>query len=413
MASQTHLRLFTPAPEDGQIHCNWITLQDNRVASEFHQGDLASAAGSIDTDQVVVYVPAMEVLLTRVKLPGGRRSQLQHALPYALEENLTEEVDTLHCSLGARNTDGRYAAAVVRREAMEYWLERLAEVGIAPRALYSEIMLLPWFENDWSITCLENRIQIRTGSDEGFVCQAGMVPRLLNKALEQKTAPGQVHVYGCEISEQEVFQSLIPESCKIVTHDIPASRPLISLLHESPHGPDSSLNLLQNEYAPRSRIRQQLRPWYTTAALVAALILVGLLGNILEYISLSGQSEQLDQQIRQTFSRTFPEVKRIVNPTAQMKHQLAQLRGKGQSGPAFSEILSSIAPQVAKTPNITVRYVRYQNGQMELLLDLPDLQTLEKLKNRLNEATAWQTEIKSANSSDNKVQGQLLIHEKS
>ena len=54
-----------------------------------------------------------------------------------------------------------------------------------------------------------------------------------------------------------------------------------------------------------------------------------------------------------------------------------------------------------------------ENGQMELLLDLPDLKTLEKLKNQLNEATFWQVEIKSANSSDNKVQGRLLIYKKS
>lgn len=413
MSTQAHLRLHTLTPEDGQFSCSWITLQDGQAVTEPGQGDLASAAASIDADQIIVYVPTLDVFMTRVQLPAGRKSQLQHALPYALEENLTEEVDTLHCALGARNESGSYAAAVVRHQTMAHWLERMAEVGIAPRTMYADINLLPCFANGWTIACVEKQIHVRTGSDEGFVCEARMLPRLIEKALAQQTAPQQVHLYGCEFPDQMTSQDLLPAECEIFQHDAPANGALISLLLERSSAPGSSLNLLQYEYAPRSRIHQQLRPWYTTAALAASLLVVGLFSNVVEYVSLTRQSAQLEQQIQQTFKRTFPEVKRIVNPQAQMKHRLAQLRGSGQGGPSFSEILSSVAPLVAKTPKTNVRYVRYQNGQMELLLDLPDLKTLEKLKNQLNEATFWQVEIKSANSSDNKVQGRLLIYKKS
>ena len=52
-------------------------------------------------------------------------------------------------------------------------------------------------------------------------------------------------------------------------------------------------------------------------------------------------------------------------------------------------------------------------GQMEILLETPDLQSLENLKNRLSDAVPWNVELKSANSSENKVQGRILISEKS
>lgn len=412
MAGQTHLRLLPAGPGEDRPRCSWITLQDGRGLAGPRHGELADAAASIDTDQVIVYVPTLEVFLTRVKLPAGRRSQLQHALPYALEESLTEDVDELHCALGAQQEDGRHGAAVVRRRTLGGWLESLAQAGIAPRAMYPDVMLLPRVADGWAISCLENRLHVRTGADDGFVCEAAMLPRLLEKALARQGAPQQVHTWGCDAKEQDILQGLLPEGCDIVSHTVAADATLLSLVAEAPHGPGSSLNLLQGDYAPRSRIRQQLRPWYPTAALAAGLLLVGLLGNVVEYVSLSRHSAQLEQQIRQIFKKTFPDVKRIVNPQAQMKHRLAQLRGSGQGGPAFAEVLAGVAPLVSGTPGTRVRYVRYQQGQMELMLDLPDLQTLENLKNRINADTDWQADIKSANSSDNKVQGRLLIYRK-
>ncbi|HID49730.1 MAG TPA: hypothetical protein EYP40_09015, partial [Chromatiales bacterium] len=295
MAGQTHLRLLPAGPGEDRPRCGWITLQDGRVLTGPRHGDPGSAAASIDTEQVIVYVPTLEVFLTRVKLPAGRRSQLQHALPYALEESLTEDVDELHCALGAQQEDGRYGAAVVRRRTLDSWLDSLAQAGIAPRAMYPDVMLLPLVANGWTISCLENRLHVRTGPDDGFVCEATMLPRLLEKALARQGAPRQVHTWGCDTTEQEILQGLLPEDCDLVPHPVAADATLLSLVAEAPHGPGSSLNLLQGEYAPRSRIRQQLRPWYPTAALAAGLLLVSLLGNVVEYVSLNRHSTQLER----------------------------------------------------------------------------------------------------------------------
>jgi hypothetical protein len=50
---------------------------------------------------------------------------------------------------------------------------------------------------------------------------------------------------------------------------------------------------------------------------------------------------------------------------------------------------------------------------MEILLETPDLQSLEDLKNRISTAVPWEVELKSAQSTENKVQGRILIFGKS
>lgn len=412
MAQQTHLRLFPVPPDSEQIQSSWITIQDGTAVSGIMRGELESAADSFDKDNVIVYIPTIDIFLTEVNLPAGRKAQLREALPYALEESLTEDVDKLHCALGTKLIDGSYAAAVVDKKIIQQWIEILRNVGISPRAMYADIALLPAFHDSWSISCLDTNIHIRTGRDEGFVCQAAMLPRLIRKALDHRPAPKQVHLYGCEIPDMDKFRGFFTEDCEIVPHNETSSGQLLNLLLEEDRGPTSSLNLLQNEFAPRSQIIQKLRPWYTTAALAAALLVFGFIGNVVEYVSLNKQNQALEQEIRQTFQNTFPDVKRIVNPQAQMRHRLSQLSGNAGSGPGFSEMLAKVAPITARTPKTSVSYLRYQKGQMELLLELPDLQTLEALKNRLSEGTPWQVELKSANSSENKVQGRLLIYKK-
>ena len=76
-------------------------------------------------------------------------------------------------------------------------------------------------------------------------------------------------------------------------------------------------------------------------------------------------------------------------------------------------MLAKVAPVFANSKGVTAQHLRFQTGQMEILLETPDLQSLEALKNRLSDAVPWEVELKSANSTENKVQGRILISEKS
>ncbi len=415
MVKQIHLRLLPDPADSAEPLAYWLTMQDGRIASEIKQGNLATAAADIGGDNVIAYIPGIDILLTRVNLPAGRKSQLRNALPYALEENLIDDVDELHCALGPQLETGKYVAAVTRQEKIGYWHQLLLSTGLHIQALLPDFLLLPYTPQGWTVACEGNTASVRTTDTEGFVCQINVLPLLLQKELQanKEDVPERITFYGCLPFDDSMMGDTVTSRCELVQQPAIGSGNLIELLANHPLT-TTSLNLLQGEYAPSSRILQRLRPWYPAAVLAGVLILFGFIGSVIEYASLQRQNAELEQQITQVFRQTFPDVKRIVNPASQMRSRVAELRGKGSgNGPDFSQMLAKVAPVFANSKGVTAQHLRFQMGQMEILLETPDLQSLENLKNRLSDAVPWEVELKSANSTENKVQGRILIAGKS
>ena len=417
MVKQIHLRLLPNPTENVEPLSYWLTMQDGRIASEIKHGDLVAAAADIGGENVIAYIPGIDILLTRVALPAGRKSQLRNALPYALEENLIDDVDELHCALGPQLDTGKYVAAITRHDKISYWHQLLLSTGLHIQALLPDFLLLPYTSEGWTVACEGNNAYVRTTAAEGFVCQINVLPLLLQKELQtdKEHIPERITFYGCLPFDDSIMGDAITNQSELVQHPPIGSGNLIELLANNPLTV-TSLNLLQGDYAPSSRILQRLRPWYASAILAGVLILFGFIGSVIEYVSLERQNAVLQQQITEVFRQTFPDAKNV-NPEIiprVMKSRLTELRGKGRSsGPDFSQMLAKVAPVFAKSKGVTAQHLRYQMGQMEILLETPDLQSLENLKNRLSDAVPWNVELKSANSSENKVQGRILISEKS
>jgi type II secretory pathway component PulL len=93
-----------------------------------------------------------------------------------------------------------------------------------------------------------------------------------------------------------------------------------------------------------------------------------------------------------------------------MRQRLEELRkrsGKTESG--FTEMLARSAPVLQQTPGLILNALRYQQGQMDIELEVRDLNSLEQLKEKLIKTGNWQVEIQSASSSENKVQGRIQV----
>ena len=407
MSSQVHLQLMSQQPE-AISQVSWLHMRDGQAEGGLKQGDLQQAAEDIGSASLVVYIPGIDVLLTQVALPAGRKSQLLKALPYALEDNLIDDIESLHCALGPRMTNDMYSVAVIASNTLQQWLAMLREADLHPQALLPDILMLPWQTGTWTLFCDDQSVYVRTGLAEGFVCDMQTLPALLQQVIAEHAdnKPESIRIINSGESVQQQLNAAFPD-VKLETEQLNAPANSMNLLLQ--YGiQQSGLNLLQGAYAPQNPIKQQLKPWYAAAALALIWLGLGLTGDIAEYLKLKQQNQQLQQQIVNVFKQTFPGVKRIVNPQAQMKHHLKQLRGQSQ-GQSFNLLVSQLAPVTKQVDNVSVQHLRYHEGQMELLLELPDLQSLETLKQRLSKATSWRVELKSANTGDNKVQGRIVI----
>ncbi len=412
MAAQIHLRLLS-LPDQDTLQACWIRIDDGHIVSDLKLGSLAHAAEDLLAGAVIVYVPGEDVLLTQVRLPDNRRKQLIKALPYVLEDDLIDDVDSLHCVLGSRIEPGLYNTAVVAHKKMRYWLDLLETAGIRVLRLLPDTLLLPFEKSSWTVFSEHNpdQVLVRTDQEQGFVCSRLNLITFIQKAAEQEdSAPAKIRLFHCESIDESALEVAVSGLSELEWIDEPQIEDALSLLSLKNETPD--FNLLQSRYAPHSRIGQYLRPWYSSAALLGVLLVIGLATNIIQYYSLQTKNKALKRDIITTFQQAFPEIKRVVNPQAQMRHHLSRLRGSNKQGLSFAKMLSVIGPLAKSMKGLKIQSLHYQKGKMELLIELPDLQTLESFKQTLSTRTPWKVELKSANSSDNKVQGRMLIHEK-
>src|SRR5579864_8600526 len=141
MADWLLLRL----PRSPDQPATWI-IADPRgnPTSQPQAGPLSMAAPRASGRRICVLVPGSDVLLTEPDVPLKAGTKLQQVVPYALEEQLADDIDDLHFAIGKRAADSsRTPVAVVRRSLMDEWLGTLKSGGLNPESMYADSDLLP------------------------------------------------------------------------------------------------------------------------------------------------------------------------------------------------------------------------------------------------------------------------------
>lgn len=404
MAEQVHLLLHADDNESIAL-ASWLHVANGTATSALKNGTLTEAAADIGDAMLVVYIPSRDIMLTRIELPEGRRSQLRNALPYALEDNLIDDIETLHCALGEPIDSTTYNVAVVSKSSMQHWQTLLQDAGLHAKVMLPDTLLLPWQETEWSLHCEDRIVRVRSGAAQGFVCDILALPSMLQLALGNSAQPGpeRLRILGCDNLDTEGLT--LPGDIEIIREEFAGDTAGLLLTAGTS---EAAINLLQGPYAPARRVQQQLRPWYAAAALALILLLLGLGNNVLEYVSLSRQSTELQAQMNRVYQFAFPGAKPVSNPYQRMQSELKKAQGGGEER-LFREMLAQIAPVAKNVGNVRVMNLRYHEGEMELLVELPDLESLEALRQQLINNTPWEVTLKSANASENKVLGRLLI----
>src|SRR5580704_5375173 len=115
-----------------------------RIVAPLRAGPLALAATQAAGHRICVLAPASDVLLTDAEVPARSGQRVQQIVPYALEEQLAEDIDSLQFAVGRRVGDAaRIPVAVVSRTLLESWLAQLRAAGLEPECVYADSSLVP------------------------------------------------------------------------------------------------------------------------------------------------------------------------------------------------------------------------------------------------------------------------------
>jgi len=346
---------------------------------------LLKAAGH----RLVVLVPAADVRLASVEVPARQAAKVLQAAPYALEDQLADDVDTLHFALGPKQKDGRWPVAVVARAKMDDWLRPFTERGLVPDLMLPDALCLAPADGErWSALAERDQVLVRNAAFSAFACSPDDLELMLQLADPDRKA----------VLRIVVPRDISPDFTRLAwpVELLPGFvSPLEALLQSQ--RPENGINLLQGRYSQREDLLRLWQPWKITAALLAlwigfAAVLHGVSG-----WQLRQQLRQQEDANVQRYQQLFPAETRIVDLPAQVEQQFAALKA-GKGGGGLLPLMQVLADALAAAPGMTLQSVQYREGALYAALGGSSLQPLEGLRAWFAQPRAASLEVQSANS---------------
>ncbi len=382
----------------------WSALSEEVIASGrlAHATELPALAQRLGQRPVTALVPACDVILKTVPLPGKPNRQLLQALPFMLEEDQAEDIEQL-LILPAKTLQQeqqyQQQVAVLSRQRLEQWLDWLQQAGFTAQRMVPDALLLPDLEQQpvaielaaqghnqsqwllkqgpWQVSCVDQN----WWSDYLALLQ-------LPSVLSYSPWPAQL----------------------LQPHQLaPAELPLALLARQLP---TQSFNLLQGEYAPKKPQNKHWQQWQQSILLAGATLVLYLGSVALEAWQFKRQADQFRAQTSALYKSKFPS-ERIVNLTRQVQRKLAAAGG-GDPNQSFLGLLSKVQPLLAQQPEFILDNLRFDGRKAELKFQATaaSFQSFEQLKTQLQQQ-GFQVEQGALSNIGGKVQGTISLRGKS
>lgn len=359
---------------------SWLVMDDmGQIQQTGLHGDLAELSPIISGHEIQVIVPGQSILLISVPLPKLNPQRLKQALPFALEEQLIDDINMLHFATGAYQPDGTYPVAIVTKEIMDGWITTLEKANIIPHAFIPAPLALPFaLENGY--ICIDDDIAIaRTGEYSGFSCDKDNLATLLNFQLtESEKKIDFVHLYNFTDT---------PSHLNLET----------STLNETTFKPDEFLkhllkwidtfpfiNLLQGDYQTTKKATATKKIGIAAACVALTWIGFSLFSYIGSYFILHHATASSEQQIEKIYKRHFPQASTVVAPKQRMEEKLKKLSGSANKN-NFLAVLAVVANHIPKAKGIQLLSFDYRGNQLTLSVNAMSFENLDTFTQALTQ----------------------------
>ncbi|MFT5162876.1 MAG: general secretion pathway protein L [Alteromonadaceae bacterium] len=365
--------------------------------------------------EVTVFVPACDITLKTVTLPGKYNRQVITALPYMVEEDLAQDVEKLFFAIGAKTTVNDKPAvevAVVDRLLLQGWLQWLADAAIHATVMLPDALCLPEHPGQLGAIELNQHWLVRP---QGWQCASidnSWVADYLNLSAMQ-------HLNGQVGDERTplVFNTYSPyaladvpvEGLEIVEQNAEMPLPLELLIKNQPA---NGFNLLQGEFSQKKEGSKSWTIWRQAAVVAGVAIILQLTyrGSVAWQLGSELDSEKATF-VRQ-YKKAFPNERRVRTALVerQLKTKLKAVRGSSSGDNGFLVMLNKVAPLFKQAPGFVPNSIKFDNKRSELRLQATGdgFQSFEKFKSAVEEL-GYEVNQGSLNNDGDKVVGAITI----
>lgn len=347
-------------------------------SSHIQQVSADALANVAESSQVIVIVPSEEILLTSVKLPKMNRSRIAEALPYALEEQIIHDVETMHFVPGEMQADGSLPVAIVAREKMQAWLDKLKSLNVQPDILMPSIFALPLEDDTWTIV-LHDMALVRMHAFQGFSCDITNLNEILSIALSSTSIiPAGIHVYNHR-QHAAVLNTVVN-----AREEMRDERQFIADLAKHASALPA-INLLQGMYkAKKTRFPEMKKIWKVTGMLTAAWLVLLFLYPVISLFILNLRLNGMNAGIEEIYKRYFPQATNMTAPKLRMEGKLQGYTAYANEG-KWLMLIATLGKGMTETRGINLNRLDLQQDKLTLQLSATSADDFAKLTDYLTQ----------------------------
>ncbi len=430
---------------------------DNQLFSGHFSNFLAFLTNQNDFDEVKVILPAREVLYTTVAVPSKSRNRIIQALPFLLEDSLVNAVDKQYFALGD-TVSGKCNVAIVREFIIKILFEQFKKLSLPVSIMTSEVFMLPWHENQWSIGFFDDQFVVRMEHQYGLTNHIHniefILELLLKKSLQvnnNSTARSEENSLASESEQKslatgtessatstksteessssttDVSNILFPEKIvfytseegdklnkiRSISNEYPIEIEIVKsnmlecmLTNDSMDKKSESnwfgINLLQRKYLSGNLIAVKV-PFLIPIISLFVLALISQFAFMgIQWKTYTDLHQQSQTRLEQLYFKTFPNSKRLIDVRTQAENNLKQLQNKSSSGNSFLSLLGLVGNEIRLKRDIKIISLQYNDAVLQLNLESNGF-VFNKLKSALESKHQIKVEEKLSSRNKGKV----------
>ncbi len=331
--------------------------------------DLADLRDLTDGRKTILLINGADVLLKSVTQPKGSGRHLQKMLPFLIEDDVAQDVESLHLSVVSKQADQLLVAGIDRDWFSQVW-QLCKDTGLKLVKVLPDVLALP---GQPGITLLKWQQQwlVREDEQSAYVIDN----EWLNLVSETWLAAGRPITLLTEDEAAGVaehanwqIQSVDSESALLFTGAI-----------------NAPFSLLTGPYKISGAAKMHWQIWHKAVYAALALTFIYGANSYIKVSQLQAQSLALRTESERIFHLVFPGKSRI--PTVsylrrELDNELSRLSGDDSTNGVLT-VLDVISDRLSTIKGLRVNRINYDPARSEIRIDLQgsDFQQFESARN--------------------------------
>ena len=387
-----YLRVLSDAEPlaDGEgydISVQWLLTENDGSVRGFGTTDQRGLADVADPhvewlndpQNTVVFVPAHFVLRVACEVPGRSPAQIRRALPFAVEEYVATDIETIHIAHGPIKARVPIQCNLIAREQIQNWLKCFQDIGVNAGTFVADSEVLTRDMDVASLLFENDTVLIAHGDEAAVIDRANLGFTLGNlDILKIIAANGRP-------TDLEVGQL---QNAVEIEHHGAGEAGLIEYLVECYETHPPYINMLQGEFKAVRPRNAKVDRWRGVAALAAIWLVVAFLGMVVHAFWAESEADRLEAASFAFYEEVFPRESQPVGVDQLRRRMAAKLGqsaddgGDGQS--AFVGLTAHLANSLTDRQRVTSISYAEQRGELSVEVMFRNYDEIDQLESKLS-----------------------------